>query len=85
MHGSVWEWVEDCWNDSYEGAPDDGSAWTIGDCGKRVLRGGSWVDLPGALRSANRSALFADSKSDHLGLRVARTLSRSETDAPLDA
>ena len=42
MHGNVWEWVEDCWNDSYEGAPDDGSAWTSGDCGRRVLRGGSW-------------------------------------------
>ena len=35
MHGNVWEWVEDCWNDTYEGAPDDGSAWTTGDsaCG----------------------------------------------------
>ena len=31
MHGNVWEWVEDCWNDSYERAPDDGRAWTTGD------------------------------------------------------
>ena len=42
MHGNVWEWVQDCWNDSYEGAPSDGSAWESGDCGLRVYRGGSW-------------------------------------------
>lgn len=46
MIGNVLEWVEDCWNESYEaaGRPDDGSAWTSGDCNRRVLRGGSWVD-----------------------------------------
>ena len=38
--GNVYEWVEDCWNDSYAGAPRDGSAWTSGDCGRRVLRRG---------------------------------------------
>jgi formylglycine-generating enzyme required for sulfatase activity len=45
MHGNVWEWVQDCWHDSYEGAPDDGAAWEEadgGDCGRRVVRGGSW-------------------------------------------
>ena len=42
MHGNVWEWVEDCWNDSYAGAPSDGRAWTSGDCSRRVIRGGSW-------------------------------------------
>ena len=44
MHGNVWEWVEDCWHDNYEGAPTDGRAWTSG-CGsgvRAVLRGGSW-------------------------------------------
>ena len=42
MHGNVREWVEDCYNDSYVGAPTDGSAWKSGDCDQRVLRGGSW-------------------------------------------
>ena len=42
VHGNVWEWVEDCWNDSYDGAPSDGSAWESGNCERRVLRGGSW-------------------------------------------
>ena len=43
VHGNVWEWVEDCGHDSYDGAPSDGSAWTSGgDCSTRVVRGGSW-------------------------------------------
>ena len=50
VHGNVWEWVADCWNDSYAGAPSDGSAWTSGNtsgnCGSRVLRGGSWGHPP---------------------------------------
>ena len=37
----VKEWVADCWNDSYQGAPNDGSAWARGDCDRRVVRGGS--------------------------------------------
>ena len=40
MHGNVYEWVEDCWNDSYAGAPSDGGAWRSGDCSERVLRDG---------------------------------------------
>ena len=43
MHGNVWEWVEDCWNGSYAGAPSDGGAWESGNCAERVLRGGSWL------------------------------------------
>ena len=46
MHGNVDEWVEDCWNDSYYGAPTQGEAWTSGDCANRVLRGGSWYLRP---------------------------------------
>ena len=46
MHGNVWEWVQDCWNDSYRGAPTDGSAWQQGNCSRRVLRGGSWYGSP---------------------------------------
>ena len=72
--GNVWEWVEDCWNDSYAGAPRDGSAWTSGECGRRVLRGGSWFDSPGALRSANRFRNPAGGRFGSGGFRVARTL-----------
>jgi formylglycine-generating enzyme required for sulfatase activity len=46
VHGNVWEWVEDCWHDNYEGAPADGSAWISESCGQHVLRGGSWASSP---------------------------------------
>ena len=73
MHGNVWEWVEDCWNESYEGAPSDGSAWTSGVCGLRVLRGGSWDFNPRYLRAASRYGLTAGFRVDVSGFRVART------------
>ena len=75
MHGNVWEWVQDCWHASYAGAPGDGSAWTVGgDCGPRVLRGGSWLFSPGYLRAAIRFADDAGLRGNSIGFRVARTL-----------
>ncbi|HUD86194.1 MAG TPA: SUMF1/EgtB/PvdO family nonheme iron enzyme [Xanthobacteraceae bacterium] len=74
VHGNVWDWTEDCYHDSYNGAPADGSAWTGGDCGSRVIRGGSWFHGPNSLRSANRSGLSTGGRYGELGFRVARTL-----------
>ena len=74
MHGNVWEWVEDCWNDSYSGAPSNGDAWLRGNCERRVLRGGSWLSDPGLLRSAFRGGLSTGDRDLSLGFRVARTL-----------
>ena len=77
MHGGVSEWVEDCYNDKYDGAPTDGSAWTThGSCAFRVVRGGSRQDVPERLRSASRTGLPKDFKEINLGFRVARTLNR---------
>ena len=74
MHGNVWEWVEDCWNVSYSGAPSDGSPWLRGNCRARVLRGGSWGNSPGNLRAANRYWNSTGNRVDYNGFRVARTL-----------
>ena len=74
MHGNVYEWVEDCWNGSYRGAPTDGKAWKSGDCSRRVLRGGSWNFNPRNLRSANRNWFVTGIRSSNFGFRVARTL-----------
>ena len=74
VHGNVWEWVEDCWHEGYAGAPLDGGAWESGECGRRVLRGGSWDSLPRNLRSADRIRHTSGNRNDSSGFRVARTL-----------
>ena len=75
VHGNVWEWVEDCWHDSYRGGPGNGAAWTVGgDCGRRVLRGGSWIALPRNIRSADRGRRTVGNRNYLAGFRVARTL-----------
>lgn len=75
--GNVWEWVQDCYANSYEGAPDDGAAREhddSGGCEKRVLHGGSWGTEPHDLRSANRAWYRPDSGGSGFGFRLARTL-----------
>ena len=72
--GNVWEWVEDCWNEDYTGAPSNGSAWESGDCGRRVLRGGSWYYIPRYLRSAFRIRNSSGFRFNYAGFRIARTL-----------
>ena len=74
MHGNVLQWVEDCYHDSYKGAPSDGSAWTEVDCARRVVRGGEWDGNPQGLRSAFRYNLTPDDRDSVLGFRLARTL-----------
>lgn len=72
--GNVWEWVEDCWNGSHDGAPSDGSARTASGCSQRGLRGASWVDAPLFLRSAMRIKAAPKMRFFNIGFRVARTL-----------
>ena len=71
-HGNVWEWVEDCWNDSYDGAAPDGTARTTGDCSTRVLRGGSWNSDFANLRTAARGWNRSGGRKDSIGFRVVR-------------
>ena len=82
VHGNVYEWVEDCRIEPYISTSQDGSARTTGDCSRRMLRGGSWVEGPDELRSANRGRNVPDYRGSDVGFRVARTLSRSESVTP---
>ena len=72
--GNVWQWVEDCYEKTYDGAPADGSARTTCSRNLYVSRGTSWVDTPRYMRSAARDRLNPDYRSGYLGMRVARTL-----------
>ncbi len=79
--GNVWEWVEDTWHDTYNGAPADGKAWSSGGAIStlsnqewRVLRGGSWIIDPRDARSADRFMSDQSSRNSYTGFRVARTL-----------
>ena len=74
VHGNIWDWTEDCYHDSYSGAPADGAAWTSGDCSRHVRRGGSWYLYPYYLRSATRTGRPAGDRDIYTGLRVGRTL-----------
>ena len=75
MHGNVAEWTQDCWHDTYAGAPTDGSAWVTGCRGSyRVLRGGSWFSSPLDLRAASRLRISSDSRFFSYGFRLAHDL-----------
>jgi len=74
MNGSVWEWVADCWFDSYKGAPADGKARQRKDCQSRVLRGGSWRNDASYARSAGRFTYDHDVRYVLNGFRVARSM-----------
>ena len=74
MHGNVWQWVADCWNASYAGAPADGSPWLSGECEKTVVRGGAWGLTPQDVRSARREGDNKDLRSGRRGFRIARNL-----------
>lgn len=77
MSGNVWEWVEDCWHAAYIGAPLDGAAWLEangGNCGLRVLRGGSWINRSYALRTVHRFGFDALNRTNYVGFRIAMDL-----------
>jgi len=74
MAGNVWRWVQDCYDDNYNGVPTDGSALSVSDCSRRVVRGGGWVNGWPALRSAYRYGVSPTNRDDGIGFRLGRTL-----------
>jgi formylglycine-generating enzyme required for sulfatase activity len=76
--GNVWEWVQDCWHENYTNAPVEGNVPWLGenggDCGRRVLRGGSWYFVPQDVRSASRAGDAPDNRSSTIGFRLAQDL-----------
>ena len=88
LHGNVLEWVEDCYHESYEGAPTDGSAWTTGCDGEwAVVRGGAWDIDPRHLRSASRDWSGPSDRGSTYGFRLVQDLNPSDPfpEAPTQA
>jgi len=75
MLGNVFEWTEDCWADTYVGAPGDGSARSDADCSQRELRGGSWFTQPDYVRVSYRDRFAPDYRSTSIGFRLIREIS----------
>jgi formylglycine-generating enzyme required for sulfatase activity len=73
MHGNVWEWCEDSWHENYKNAPNNGSSWNENhsQTSARILRGGSWFDVPWSCRSAYRDRYYAVYWFNLIGFRVA--------------
>ena len=74
MAGNVWEWVQDWWHDSYNGAPTDGSAWESPTGSYRVYRGGSWDYNARGVRAAYRNDDAPRARYGNLGFRLARSV-----------
>lgn len=70
--GNVWEWVEDCFQETYKQAPTDGTAAQLNQCEHRTLRGGSWFTFTFLDRPGARYGAAATDRSGHIGFRVAR-------------
>ena len=70
VHGNVWEWVQDEWHNTYNGAPSDGSAWEDGVSARRVYRGGSWFGYARYCRPALRFSYAPGDRYHALGFRL---------------
>jgi len=74
--GNVWEWVEDCYKDSYDNAPTDGMAVELSSCHThwRVLRGGAMDSELKDVSYTKRYGYGSSFIQINNGFRVARTL-----------
>ncbi|CAD6543183.1 SUMF1/EgtB/PvdO family nonheme iron enzyme [Paraburkholderia sabiae] len=74
MNGGVWEWVSDCWHNSFQSAPADGHAWDAPGCNMRVIRGGSWREGSDYMLSSTRFKYSQSVRQSQDGFRVVKEL-----------
>jgi formylglycine-generating enzyme required for sulfatase activity len=73
LSGNLWEWVEDCWDPNPATGPVDGGPRRDGDCGLRIMKGGSWASMPVRIRASFRDAYTPGDYGEFIGFRVARS------------
>lgn len=72
MSGSVWEWCQDEWYESYIGSPKDGSPRIVGgENTRRVIRGGAWSSTANFCRLASRKSEKPKYHGNFIGFRLA--------------
>ena len=74
--GNVFEWVQDCWQEDYTGAPSDGTAVQQEACREREARGGSWFTAPAFVRPSYRNRFDAEYRGTSVGFRLVREISQ---------
>ena len=75
MIGNLWEWVQDDYHDTYDDAPDDGSAWNeTPSTGQKVYRGGGWFFTQPYMTTTRRLKFNQSSHRDFIGFRLARSV-----------
>ncbi len=72
MLGNVWEWTCSAYDKDYGGAEKECTENSTS--GPRSLRGGSWLNEPAGVRSANRFGNVPTVRVDNTGFRLARSL-----------
>lgn len=78
MSGNVYEWVQDCFADSYRDFSADGSPYLGGACDRRPIRGGAWYSDPGRVRGSYRAYQTPDQRDYVIGFRVVREIQAAE-------
>lgn len=74
MHGNLWEWCEDVWSETHDGADPTGLPRRGPDLSAekgRVVRGGCWIGDARDCRSACRSRYELGQRTVYIGFRIA--------------
>jgi formylglycine-generating enzyme required for sulfatase activity len=77
MHGNVWEWCADWYENPYRSTAVTDPTGPAGGT-SRVLRGGTWSDAPNGVRSAYRNCIGPDDATEGTGLRCVLTVREAD-------
>jgi formylglycine-generating enzyme required for sulfatase activity len=76
MHGNVWEWCASIFDEEYNGLELEDAGFNEEELSERVVRGGSWHNVPGGIRSAIRNKLRPDYRYLRVGFRIVREIKK---------